>query len=74
MSNHHFSSYHGSNVLTVKSGDSPEDVEMSDDDDFVALGIKITVKEDEVHVRWLRGTDSVLFESFCGMLKRAITS
>ena len=27
-----------------------------------------------VHIRWLQGQDSVLFESFCGWLKRKITN
>ena len=27
-----------------------------------------------VHIRWLQGQDSVLFESFCGWLKRKVTS
>lgn len=28
----------------------------------------------EITVRWVFGNDSVLFESFCGMLKREIAS
>ena len=44
-----------------------------------AVGFKIHVlpianQETEVHVRWLQGEDSVLFESFCGMLKRSVTT
>lgn len=42
-----------------------------------ALGFKIQLKQDKelekgptVVVRWLKGTDSVLFESLCGMVKR----
>ena len=40
-----------------------------------ALGVRIQLRmshEDRVTiaVRWLQGHDSVLFESFCGMLKR----
>lgn len=43
-----------------------------------ALGFRIEVGEGEekggahVSVRWLRGHDSVLFESFCGMVKRLL--
>lgn len=42
-----------------------------------ALGFKIQLREEaeggvEVMVRWLQGKDSVLFESFCGMLKRQL--
>ncbi|KAL4784055.1 hypothetical protein BJX76DRAFT_328172 [Aspergillus varians] len=42
-----------------------------------ALGFKVQLKMNpteertvRVIVRWLKGTDSVLFESFCGMIKR----
>lgn len=47
----------------------------------VALGVRVQVKHvrgrdeaDEVQVliRWVQGTDSVLFESFCGMVKRKL--
>lgn len=46
-----------------------------------ALGFKVQVRLDgilaedrgvRVVVRWLKGSDSVLFESFCGMLKRKL--
>ncbi|EPE28494.1 S-adenosyl-L-methionine-dependent methyltransferase [Glarea lozoyensis ATCC 20868] len=50
-----------------------------DDDDDAALGFKIYVEENvedeagiRVTIRWLKGRDSVLFESFCGMLKRKL--
>ena len=43
------------------------------------MGFKITMREvenskgaTEVVIRWLMGDDSVLFESFCGMLKRKL--
>lgn len=46
----------------------------------IALGVRVQLKllkrkepeskEVQVLVRWIQGTDSVLFESFCGMLKR----
>lgn len=49
------------------------------DEDKAALGFKIQLKMDPVEdklvrvvVRWLKGTDSVLFESFCGMIKRKL--
>lgn len=44
----------------------------------VTLGFRISVQEKddagtlEVLIRWTRGTDPVLFESFCGMLKRKL--
>lgn len=47
-----------------------------DEDEKVALGFKIQILDDDygksVNVRWLQGTDQVLFESFCGMMKRTI--
>ncbi|MCJ1316847.1 hypothetical protein MMC15_002168 [Xylographa vitiligo] len=56
--------------------------ESSDEDDEPepALGFKLEIRQDEeadnmeVRCRWLKGGDHVLFESFCGMLKRQITS
>ncbi|KAF7515360.1 hypothetical protein PCG10_003376 [Penicillium crustosum] len=50
----------------------------------VALGIRLQMrlvrgqkpdeKEVRVLVRWVQGTDTVLFESFCGMVKRKLES
>ncbi|PKX90659.1 DUF890 domain protein [Aspergillus novofumigatus IBT 16806] len=52
---------------------------MEIDESAAALGFKIQLKQDRldekcvrVVVRWLKGLDSVLFESFCGMLKRKV--
>ena len=49
------------------------------DESKAALGFKVQVRQDgieekgvKVMVRWLKGTDSVLYESFCGMLKRKL--
>ena len=49
------------------------------DESKAALGFKVHVRQDgieekgvKVVVRWLKGTDSVLYESFCGMLKRKL--
>ena len=44
----------------------------SEEEEPVALAVKVVCKEADVELRWLRGTDHVLFESFCGMLKRAL--
>ena len=49
-----------------------------DDDDEPVFGFKVQLMSSkkgcvEVLVRWVKGTDSVLFESFCGMLKRQLT-
>lgn len=56
--------------------------EMMDEDGRVALLFKISLSQSLgqggsgvlVNVRWLRGKDSVLFESFCGWLKRKVES
>jgi len=38
----------------------------------IALGFDINVREGDMEVRWLQGKDNILFESFCGMLKRSM--
>ncbi|KAI4719585.1 hypothetical protein E4T48_04219 [Aureobasidium sp. EXF-10727] len=38
----------------------------------VSLRFDIEVKEGDMEVRWLQGRDNILFESFCGMLKRSM--
>jgi 23S rRNA (adenine1618-N6)-methyltransferase len=45
-----------------------------DPEEAVALGVKISVSPEKILIRWIKGFDSVLFESFCGMLKRNIVS
>ena len=37
-----------------------------------ALRFRLVVSEGNIHLRWLEGMDSRLFESFIGMLNRAI--
>lgn len=61
----------------MKISNSEEKPEV--DEGKAALGFKIQLKMDPVEdklvrvvVRWLKGTDSVLFESFCGMIKRKL--
>ncbi|OJJ55122.1 hypothetical protein ASPSYDRAFT_93145 [Aspergillus sydowii CBS 593.65] len=61
----------------MKMSNSEENPEV--DEDKAALGFKMQLKVDPVEdklvravVRWLKGTDSVLFESFCGMIKRKL--
>jgi 23S rRNA (adenine1618-N6)-methyltransferase len=44
----------------------------SEDDEPTALAVKIICTQNQVTIRWLRGTDFTLWESFCGMLKRAL--
>ncbi|KAL8797309.1 MAG: hypothetical protein Q9195_000463 [Heterodermia aff. obscurata] len=55
---------------TSAKSDEKED----EDDDHAVLGFKIQMSAGDggqaIQVRWLQGKDSVLFESFCGMLKR----
>jgi 23S rRNA (adenine1618-N6)-methyltransferase len=58
------------------SSEHHEDDTMIEDEP--ALGFKVHWQSGddshvEVAVRWLQGRDSVLFESFCGMLKRQLT-
>ncbi|KAJ5042257.1 uncharacterized protein L3040_004810 [Drepanopeziza brunnea f. sp. 'multigermtubi'] len=57
------------------------DAAMEDDSDEeeMAFGCKVQVEANaggvggsKITIRWLKGHDSVLFESFCGMLKRKI--
>ena len=38
----------------------------------IALRFDINVREGDMEVRWLQGKDNILFESFCGMLKRSM--
>ena len=55
------------------AAESAKDKESSsDEEDEVALAVKISCKNEEAEVRWLRGNDHVLYESFCGMLSRAL--
>lgn len=62
----------GGDVHTNTVGDE-------DEEDEPALGFKIQLKLGnegqtiQIWIRWLRGRDSVLFESFCGMLKRQVS-
>ncbi|KAL1846392.1 hypothetical protein Plec18167_007926 [Paecilomyces lecythidis] len=49
------------------------------DEKKATFGFKVQVKQERasangvtVQIRWLKGTDTVLFESFCGMLKRKV--
>ena len=52
-----------------------QEIELDEDADM-ALGFKILVEKSgddtKVTIRWLKGHDSVLFESFCGMMKRKL--
>ena len=60
-----------------------EDNEAGEDGDVKEIGLLVKLRvneklEDEkvsvsvVYVRWLQGRNAVLFESFCGWLKRRI--
>lgn len=59
----------------TNSTDKDQDMNESEDGGPV-LGFKIRLEilggGTVVKVRWLQGRDSVLFESFCGMLKRQL--
>ncbi|KAL5340372.1 hypothetical protein BJX70DRAFT_361565 [Aspergillus crustosus] len=61
----------------MKISESQEKPEV--DEKTVTLGFKISLSMDPIGetalgvvVRWLKGTDTVLFESFCGMVKRKL--
>ena len=59
------------------STDKDQAMDQEDEDGGPALGFKIQLRKEtegvvQVMVRWLQGRDSVLFESFCGMLKRQL--
>lgn len=61
-----------------QSSNHGEDQRMCEGGEEPALGFKVQLKSGAegdigVVVRWLQGKDSVLFESFCGMLKRQLT-
>ncbi|KAI4265197.1 MAG: hypothetical protein L6R35_007170 [Caloplaca aegaea] len=59
-------------------GDGNEKMDEEEEEEEPALGFKVQLlmlkegKGTEVVVRWLVGRESVLFESFCGMLKRQV--
>lgn len=59
------------------STDKDHPMNEGDEDRGPALGFKIQLRKETeggvlLMVRWLQGRDSVLFESFCGMLKRQL--
>lgn len=66
-----------------KQHQSPTNAQGEDDEideEEAALGIKIQLRQRkeagsnvEIMVRWLKGSDAILFESFCGMLKRKLS-
>lgn len=56
-----------------------EDDKDADEDEEMAFGFKIQVETSpertagaKITIRWVKGHDSVIFESFCGMLKRKL--
>jgi 23S rRNA (adenine1618-N6)-methyltransferase len=52
--------------------DASSGSEEEEDEEPVAIAVKITCSQNRVDIRWLRGTDFTLWESFCGMLKRSL--
>ncbi|KAK4506114.1 hypothetical protein PRZ48_004079 [Zasmidium cellare] len=38
----------------------------------VKMAVRVWCRDQEVEVRWLRGQDYTLYESFCGMMKRSM--
>lgn len=59
----------GKDAEVEPSGNGPQD----EDEEQIGLAVKISCKDQEVEVRWLRGHDQVLFNSLCAVLRRALT-
>lgn len=55
----------------MKTGAGAGEKEGEDEDVALAFKIEI-VSDEEMEVRWVRGQDFVLFESFCGLVKREV--
>jgi 23S rRNA (adenine1618-N6)-methyltransferase len=55
-----------------ESNESDSSSSSSSSSEPIALAVKIICSEGQVNIRWLRGTDFTLWESFCGMLKRSL--
>lgn len=58
------------------TNDAASDNESDDDEPVFGFKIQLrSIKKGGVEflMRWIQGSDSVLFESFCGMLKRQLT-
>jgi 23S rRNA (adenine1618-N6)-methyltransferase len=62
-----------SDEMDIDGAHGESDHSMDTDSEVAALALKISIHEEKVEVRWLKGIDSVMFESFCGMLKRELT-
>jgi 23S rRNA (adenine1618-N6)-methyltransferase len=65
---------HGNEDMEIDEvHDLADDSMDTDSEEAVALAVKISISDSKVDVRWLKGVDTILFESFCGMLKRELT-
>jgi 23S rRNA (adenine1618-N6)-methyltransferase len=65
----------GTEKVTTEDDDESNESDSSsssEDDEPNALAVKIICTQNQVTIRWLRGTDFTLWESFCGMLKRSL--
>lgn len=61
----------GSDDTAMKLPSLPDEVELGVRIQIrYTRGQKASPKEVETLISWIRGTDSVLFESFCGMIRR----
>lgn len=51
-------------------------LDAEDEDEIIVLAVRISLGDDTgvVNMRWLCGKESVLYESFCGMLKRELVA
>ena len=66
--------------MQPRSEDKMDESTDEDDEAELNFGFKLEIRQGqevdstEVRCRWLKGVDHVLFESFCGMLKRQLTA
>ncbi|KAK3651077.1 hypothetical protein LTR56_005841 [Elasticomyces elasticus] len=61
-------------VAVAKKSEVEMEGSSEEEEEVVGLAVKITCGDGEVDVRWLRGRDYVLFESFCGLMKRSLNA
>jgi 23S rRNA (adenine1618-N6)-methyltransferase len=61
-------------IMELDGSEEDEEMDENEAEGSIAIGLKITLTSDSVGIRWLQGFDYVLFESFCGMLRRHLAN
>lgn len=60
-----------------QQGNGGMEVDLRGKAERIALAFRVTVREElpatEVTIRWLRGADTLIWESFCGWLRKTLT-